>query len=848
MYPIFFSVSSQDVSFAEEIWKQFPSDWIYLYSKTGEEGAHMWDEISRRELPKSRVIIVFWSRNFVKAGGCLRELRQARTLVREGRLACLVLRLDEYPITWKDGLDEETREAFQDLEPFLDIRTSAPKVEVDRAISLVQRVAEPILKSDHPRLQRHDILQTLQRVIQKGRFKYFPAIWVSGFNGVGRETLTRDFNRNFTQNGRGILIEVNEASLPKQTLLMIESEAFRADTETLLALHADPEKDRPTAVADAIERVFVGGNYVIFRHSRIIEENVELPEWINDVVNALTSGTRPKLFIISQLPLLAERHNRCRDSLVAQRVPTVDEHQMVEFCNQLIGHFDRNPDRWREVEINSLVRAAGGNLGFLISLVRGAAAMEDFDQIDQMIAHDTRRMTASITTYVRWGFLQLRDFQDEQKTLLFLNDVSPCDITDLEKAIDPKRPMLRVLGKLLGLGLVERESDGLYRLTPLLAHRLSRDLVRPELVQWLRNAYVKFVSKPFDVKTEGHEYLKIETRIKASLWSGSEDIPDNVIAFISASHWFQAGVRLYHARHREPAYRLLKKAFDRRLEFTANSRTELIRYYGLSAIQNRRYPEAETCIQLLDGAHQTKAISAFLNATLLEHKRRTPEAIREYERAIKLNIGKDSRLERTYRPLIKCILETSSPDFQKAENYALDWRKLRETVFSLKALARVYLYWKHRGAQSGRDIPDNIDNLYIEALQNLEAHPGVEGAHFELKAEEAGFSRDFPKALDYMDRALEADPRFELRSARWRLMAKSGIQAVAEQALTEMDAARSNADYRSNWVPFLPVLAETYALALKTTGQSPGMKLNTFAPELLSDEIGKIVNRVKRNH
>ncbi len=60
-------------------------------------------------------------------------------------------------------------------------------------------------------------------------------------------------------------------------------------------------------MADAIERVFAAGDYVIFRHSRITEENVELPEWLDDVVNALSPATRTKLFMISQLPLFAER-------------------------------------------------------------------------------------------------------------------------------------------------------------------------------------------------------------------------------------------------------------------------------------------------------------------------------------------------------------------------------------------------------------------------------------------------------------------------------------------------------------------------------------------------------------
>lgn len=842
MFPIFFSVSSTDIAFAEEVLKKLPDNWIYLYSKTGEEGAHMWDEISRKELPQSQLFIIFWSKSYIVAKGCVREILQAKDLVQQGLLQPLVLRLDDTPITWKDEQGEDTKPVFEALGTMLHYRTSSPKVAVQQAIDLVERVAEPILRSDHPRMPRHDLQQTLSRVVKKDRFTYYPATWVSGFNGVGRETLTRDFSRSFTPNGRGFVIEVNEASLPKQTRLRIESKAFGADRERLKQLNASVVDDEIKAVADAIERVFAAGNYVILRHSRIIEDRVNLPEWLDDVVNALSPATRPKLFIISQLPLLAERRARCRESLAAQRVPTVDEHQLTEFCYQLIGYFDKNPGRWADEEIQSIVHASGGTVGFLVSLVRAASGIEDFDQIDKLVAADSHNMAASITVYVRWAFSQLRDFEDEQRTLLFLNDVSPCDIIDLEKVISPKRSMFRVLGKLLELGLIEWESENLYHLTPLLANRLSRDLIRPNLLVWLRGALVEFLKKPIEIDGYGNEYLRIESRIQASILAETDELPNGVADFVSAAHWFQAGIRLYHARHRESAYRILKKAYSKRAEFVTASRVELTRYFCLSATRNRKYEDAENCISLLDNVYQTKGMASFLRADLFEYKGNFPQAVEEYKRSIQLNRGKDNRLERTYRPLVRCLLSLPYPDFVEAKNYAIEWLKLRQTVFSLKALPRVYLHWKYRG-QSG--VPADIDRLYSNALADLERDPGVGSAHFELKAEEAEFSGDFGSALDYMEKAIEADPRFELRSERWRLMAKSGVLELADRVIDELEAARNNPEYRDNWLPFLPVLAETYAIALKMVGRPYGV-LNTFSPQLSSDEIGHIITRVNR--
>lgn len=404
MFPIFFSVASKDIRFAEEVWKRLPDDWVYIYSKTGEEGVHMWDEISRVELPQSRLFVIFWSRDYITAKGCVREILQAMDLVQQRQLRSVVLRLDDFPITWTDEVGEAAKPVFEALGHMLDYRTSGPNVTAQRAIDIVQRLAEPILGSDHPQMPRHDLLQTLRRAVQMDRFIYYPAIWISGFNGVGRETVTREFNRSLTPNGRGFVIEVNEASLPKQTLLRIESEIFGADRERLHQVNASRVDDDARAVSDAIERVFAAGNYVIFRHSRIVEENVELPEWLDQVVNSLAPTTRPKLFIISQLPLLAERRTRCRKSIAAQRVPTVDEHQLTEFCYQLIGYFDKNPGRWTDAEIERVVRASGGNIGFLVSLIRTASAIEDFDNIDQLIVADTNDMAASLTVYLRCIF------------------------------------------------------------------------------------------------------------------------------------------------------------------------------------------------------------------------------------------------------------------------------------------------------------------------------------------------------------------------------------------------------------------------------------------------------------
>lgn len=361
MYPLFFSVSKDDINFAEKVWETFPDDWAYLYSKTGEQGVHMWDEIGLKELPNAKVVVIFWSKSFVTSTGCVREILQASSLYRTGALKPIIIRLDDYPLFWKEGMDLNLKPVFDALKPLADYRASEPRPSIDQAKALIGRMAEPLLQADHPRMPRHDLVRALRQVLQRDRFTLVPACWVSGFNGVGRESVVREMSRDLVPNALGTVIEVNETTLPRQLLLRIESEAFGADMERLEYVLGNVDENDIRAVADAVERVYRAGNYLILRHGRIVQEEVELPEWLDDVFALLEPGTRPKIFLISQMPLTGTRLVRSRDYMVPFRVPTMDEQQMIDFCYQLVGHFDAEPRRWQNSEVERLARAAGGD-------------------------------------------------------------------------------------------------------------------------------------------------------------------------------------------------------------------------------------------------------------------------------------------------------------------------------------------------------------------------------------------------------------------------------------------------------------------------------------------------------
>lgn len=850
MYPIFLSVSSSDEKFARAIWNDLPSDWAYLYSASGVEGAEMWDEISRQELPAAKYLIIFWSKNYVKAQGCIRELRQAAELLAAGTLETLILRLDDFPIVWPEGptdsLTDDLKPIFSDLSRFLAVRTSRESIAVTDAIHLVQRFIEPAMNSAHPMFPRDDVLEPLRASAKRERFKCFPAMWISGFPGVGRTTLVDQLNKSLTPNGRPVNIDINAASLPQQICLKLESIGLGADITRLEEVRGSEEALTPAGVADRIDKIFQSGNYVVLRHDNILQNNVDLPEWFDDVILALEASARPKLFVISQIPLSIERRKKCLGQLAEQRVPGFSNYEVTSYTETLLAHFDAQPERWTPKAVDDLIEAAQGNIGLLVTLAQAASSVIDLGEVDELVAHAKSKALQSIAYYVDWAFASLQNDIHCQRLLLFLNDVSPCDQRDLTSLFaDAGASILQIISKCMKLGFVERDNTGLYRLTPFLSGRLARHLVRSDLVEWRRSVIEKFAKSPIELDTPENDYIRIEARIQASLWSGKDELPALVEKFISASHWFQAGVRLYHARQHAAAHRLLKKAYAMRDTFSRESRVELLRYFGLAAIRTGNAADVKICITLLNGDRNSREIAPYLEAFSFENDRKYLEAKGKYEEALRLNEGKGNRLERIYRPLIKCILLTKRPDFLLARDYAIAWGKVKQTVFTKHSLCRVYLLWLHQDRSSMRGVPHDLRKQYDDALLDLFEHPGAMGAYHEVLAEAKELDGKLSEAVQQLETAIGFDDRFEVRLKRWQIMSKD--KDMAGRALNELEALKSDPVKATLRETHLKSLVEIFVTAMDNDHYSP-QRLNKFASSLPGREIAAIVSRLKRKH
>jgi len=182
----------------------------------------------------------------------------------------------------------------------------------------------------------------------------------------------------------------------------------------------------------------------------------------------------------------------------------------------------------------------------------------------------------------------------------------------------------------------------------------------------------------------------------------------------------------------------------------------------------------------------------------------------------------------------------------KAEGYGLNYLSLRQTVFSLMSLVRVYLRWKYRGEAAGREVPGDIDDRLAAALHDLENHPGGLSAWYEMKAEQAELNGDFKGAVVFIEKAIEVAPRSQLKYKRWLLMVGTRELEFANRVIEELGVAKNDPDFRGNWQGNLPRLVDVYVRALRSANR-PHALVNTFAPELPSSEIGKIIGRSKKD-
>ncbi len=851
MHPIFFSTSAKDVVFAEKVWLKFGSDLIYLYSKTGRQGAEFWEEIEREELPNARAIVLFWSRAFVSSPGTQREIALAAKMLRTGQLrSAIVLRVDDCPLLAPDDeQDRDVRKAYEDLRPFLDLtRASDTTVSVDLAASLCDDLVARFVAAAPPVFARPMLEEEFFRQARLDQRHFRPMVWVSGLNGNGRRTLIREAYRRIDANALAIEVDISECSIPKQLVLRLESEAFHCPEDRLRQINAAPGMDTAQAVASVLQRIRQSGRYTILKQQRLVDDRVALPEWLVEVAMAIDLAPRPAVFVVSPVPVAADSLRTGGDHLGAVRVPAFMPQEAEEFSWSLVRHFDPQPVRWSDDLVRRVSRESGGTPELMAGIVRLGSRLADLEPLRAMLSKEVARFSESLTNFVDWAVLQLAAHPDALRVLRMLQDVSPATIELLREMLGSTKPLAHTVGALLTVGLIECTESGLYRLSPLLARRLDRHLIEPDLLAWHRSALRHFVDMPRKVTDADHGYVRIEATMNAALRFGPDAVPDSVREFVSAAHWFQAGVRLYAARHYRDAHSLLVEAFEFRSTFGRTARTEVCRYLGLAAVRVHHPGNIAAAIAALLAQNGGQELVDYLRGFEAEMSKHFLDAIGHYSDALRAAQAHGSRdwEARILRPLINCILRMPRPDFKRGEQLAYRAVEINRTVFSLLNHAKVLVNRCYRDPNLDDTGKDQVWERYLVALEALENHPGSASACAEVRADEAELTDEWDAAVQWMNQAIDADPRFENRLRRWKIMIRSKSTAYCREAIDEIQRVFVDSKFKADVTLFKVPLVEALAMAQKVLGHPGNYSVDQYGQGLGSTTKARIIREVQR--
>lgn len=839
-HPIFFSVASQDVTFAERLYDRYARGLIFLYSKSGKNGTWIWEEIEKDELPFTKAFIIFWSRDYIKNVGTIRELHFAGRQLERGLLRDFaIVRCDDSPLFEADALSAgfDDFAPFHALKPFLrHVRADRPpsmehaEAIVDHVVARVERQITPL----QPRAQQQRDLKDAARI---DHFSYRPTIWVSGLNGYGRKTLISELMREIDPNAIPAFIDVDETSLPGQVAARLESKIFETPLEAI-----SPDDNSIERLIGLVERAAAAARFVVFRQNRIYEESMELPEWLENVFSEAEISRYPKLFLVSQLP--ADNHllGRLGEKLAAFRMPAMDPDAAEEFIWKLISAFGGSPAQWTDQHVNSIVAKSGGTPELMIVIVKIAARMTDLSTLAELIGREATQFSDTMAALVGWAFKQLDGLSDEKHALLFMNDVSPVTLTDVQEFLGAEKPASEILAKLASLGLVEQTHDDLYRLSPLLSRRLSTLLTTRDLVDWHREAIGRFIDKPFEVHDGEDGYLRVETRIRAELYAGKSEVSAELRRYVSQAHYFQIGIRLYTARRYRDAFRLLKVAFENRAVFHLQASIEVARFYCLSAIRlhNQDAAIAEG-LTFLRSRHQGQSMANFLEGEKLRIETRFDDALPYFSRAQEAAKANKERYreERILRPYLDSILNSRRPNLQKAKELADRSVQLNKTFFSLYMRTRVYLrLWQ----QSPTDA--QAEAAYIGVLTELQRQPGAASFYAQARAEEYEVFGDYERAIAWMKEALDASPRFDLRLRLWGTQMRSNDKAELDQVISDIERVCADPASRSETSSFALPIAERYARALKAAGLLKQFKISQLGLPLSQSEVRRAFLKV----
>lgn len=794
----FFSVAGEDVEKARGVAAEFAANQVYLYDESGEHAADMWQE-EASELRASTVLVIFWSINYLKKKGTLREIRLAVELLDQRKLGHpLIVRLDDTPLTSVGNLAGDESDGLQLLAPLIE-RWRALPLPFDKANTTtnVERLLISNGTATPPDFDRSGVLQVLNQLAQTSPRDIKPVIWISGHEGYGRRFIVEKYMRLFDPNSKRIEVALLDSDGPLQALLRLKGRDYGAnivELETFISNSEDGHggANESSLLTQAVQDISAKGGHVIFTIEALNRDaNRWIPNWLLNWIATVPMGRQPKVFLIAHFAFpQALLRGETASKVAALKISSLEFHDSKEYGYRLTGKFDINADRWQPEDIDRLADDSDGNLSLLISLARARSLAPDLktfigDQPDIQSA-----FTVKLNNYLDGCLTQIRSIPDAVVALRVLSDLQLVSFSDM-KIMFPRADLHSLLGKLLDLGLLEAPSDSLYRVPRLVVRRLDIRLdikTAPSSDSMvIHDRFKRLFEDKLVAGTKEPLIDRIEARVRAALLTGASPSESHVAKFITASYLLQAGIRAYDKQDYEGALRLLRDCVRHRSEFPEiNTRCVMLRYFGLAAAREDKPADTQQAVELLLQEGQTGAWrrsrvnpladAEFVRGFVCRLSERWGDACRHYLTSLKrMEDDGSSRLGDCHREIAECYLHEQEPNYREARFHALRAYESRQTIMALDIVVKALTasFWSDETLSvSERNELEVKLNRYLDMLQELSISLGM-GMWHQRKAEDlmqSGESADLEQALAYAKEALAISSRQDFHPLIWKLM------------------------------------------------------------------------------
>jgi tetratricopeptide (TPR) repeat protein len=817
----FLSVAGEDVAAARRLASAFTPNLIYLYEQSGQHAADLWAEESAA-LRDSSVVVIFWSKSYLKKKGTLREIALIAELLDKRVLGHpLIVRLDDTALS---AVAESPGDPLHG-QPVL-----APLTERWRALPIpyeshqVEHSLEQLLIDNglgkQPDHDRSTLIQSLTQAVSISLRQIRPIVWVFGHEGYGRRFLIDRFMRTFDPNSRRLEIPLSDADGPLQALLRVLSSGLRATEAELTAVAkrataAYGGQAEVTQLTECVQKITASGQHLVFRLEPIhTDASGWIPKWMIDWFSEVPTTSRPLVFVAAQFAYPAGLLNGSSGAskIASFAVPSLTFEEAKSYAVRLTSIFDKSPDRWTEPDIDGVVDAAAGTIALLISIARERCQLADLRLAPPPLLSDDHPFTQKLNAHLNVCVDLLKQMPDALELLATLVDLVLVSYDDL-RTLFPKAELPSVLGRCFELGLIESPADGQYQVPRLVHRRLYSYLLS---VQGLATESITRAKRVLRLMADrsqpiegGDVFQRIETRIRSSL-SVSGEVPDGRFEpFISASYLFHAAIRAYDRQLYDQALKLLRlciRSIDNFPEL--NTKCVVLRYYGLAAARQGEEDDKLRAVDLLRKAAplprprglRVNPVSDadFVLGFADRLVERWDEAIRHFRTSLtRLEEEGNWRVSDCHRELADCFLNTRPPQYADARFHAQKAYESRDNFMSLDIYVKslVQSCWNDTSLTERQkaELETKLEALYarLEATSTALSN----GVWHQRKAEdiaESGDEADLREAVAHARKAMDLSRREDFHPLLWKLLLRLGSEEALQESIERTKKATSN--------------------------------------------------------